>query len=72
MGSKEAKISSLLQQGLECYGTGDLARAFLLWNEVLALDRENEEALDYIRDADRRAKTARCIFGQGGSPGSLC
>ena len=54
--STEASISSLLQQGLELYGTGDIARAFLIWNEVLDLDPENEEALDYIKDADRRAK----------------
>ena len=52
----EQKISSLLQQGLELYGTGDVARAFLLWGEALQLDPGNEEALDYMRDADRRAK----------------
>jgi hypothetical protein len=50
------KLSSLLQQGLELYGTGDVAQAFLLWGEVLELDPGNEEALDYMRDADRRAK----------------
>lgn len=52
----QQKISSLLHQGLEFYGTGDVARAFLLWGEVLQLDPGNEEALDYMRDADRRAK----------------
>jgi hypothetical protein len=54
--SKEAKVSTLLQQGLEFYGTGDVARAFLTWGEVLVLDPGNEEALDYMRDADRRTK----------------
>jgi hypothetical protein len=54
--SSEQKVSSLLQQGLELYGTGDIARAFLLWSEALELDPDNEEALDYMRDADRRAK----------------
>jgi hypothetical protein len=54
--ASEKKVSSLLQQGLELYGTGDVARAFLLWSEVLELDPGNEEALDYMRDADRRAK----------------
>ena len=54
--SKEHKVSSLLQQGLELYGTGDVARAFIVWGEVLQLDPGNEEALDYMRDADRRAK----------------
>jgi len=52
----EKKVSGLLQQGLELYGTGDIARAFLLWGEALELDPGNEEALDYMRDADRRAK----------------
>lgn len=52
----EQKLASLLQQGLEHYGTGDVARAFALWGEVLELDPGNEEALDYMRDADRRAK----------------
>ena len=54
--AKEHKVSSLLQQGLELYGTGDVARAFLLWSEALQLDPNNEEALDYMRDADRRVK----------------
>ena len=54
--ASEKKVSSLLQQGLELYGTGDVARAFLLWGEALELDPGNEEALDYMRDADRRAK----------------
>ena len=54
--ANEDRVATLLQQGLECYGTGDVARAFLLWDEVLELDPGNEEALDYMRDADRRSK----------------
>ncbi len=54
--AREQKVSSLLQQGLELYGTGEVARAFLLWSEALEIDPGNEEALDYMRDADRRAK----------------
>ena len=54
--ASEQKVSSLLQQGLELYGTGEVARAFLLWSEALELDPGNEEALDYMRDADRRTK----------------
>lgn len=49
------RVSRLLQQGLEFYGTGDVARAFLTWKEVLELDPGNAEALDYMRDADRRS-----------------
>jgi len=54
--SDAQKIASLLQQGLEFYGTGDVGRAFMAWGEVLELEPGNEEALDYMRDADRRAK----------------
>lgn len=54
--ANEQKVASLLQQGLELYGTGEIARAFLLWREALTLDPSNEEALDYMRDADRRSK----------------
>jgi hypothetical protein len=61
----QEKVSRLLQEGLECYGTGDVGRAFLLWGEVLELDPDNAEALDYMRDADRRAKP-RGGGGQGG------
>lgn len=53
---EQDRVSRLLQEGLECYGTGDVGRAFLLWGEVLELDPGNAEALDYMRDADRRSK----------------
>ena len=54
--ANEGNVAKLLQQGLELYGTGEVARAFMLWNEALELDPGNEEALDYIRDADRRSR----------------
>lgn len=59
MASKPAKaeqVSQLLQKGLESYGAGDVARAFLTWSEALELDPGNAEALDYMRDADRRTR----------------
>lgn len=65
--AKEARVSSLLQEGLELYGAGDVAQAFLLWSEALELDPTNEEALDYIRDADRREKPR----GEGAPSASL-
>ncbi len=54
--SKAEQVSQLLQKGLELYGTGDVARAFLVWGEVLELEPGNAEALDYMRDADRRTR----------------
>lgn len=54
--SKAEQVSALLQKGLELYGTGDVARAFLTWGEALELDPGNAEALDYMRDADRRSR----------------
>ena len=54
--AKETKVAQLLQEGLELYGAGEVGRAFVLWSEVLDLDPGNEEALDYMRDADRRAR----------------
>ena len=65
--SKDGRVSNLLQQGLELYGTGDVARAFLLWHEALELDPDNEEALDYMRDADRRSKPRGEACGAGSS-----
>ncbi|MAG31835.1 MAG: hypothetical protein CL908_13185 [Deltaproteobacteria bacterium] len=63
----EQKVASLLQQGLELYGTGDVGKAFVLWGEVLELEPGNEEALDYMRDADRRVKP-RGVSPQVGDP----
>ena len=54
--TNEDNVAKLLQQGLELYGTGEIPRAFMLWNEALELDPGNEEALDYISDADRRSR----------------
>ena len=54
--ANETRVAQLLLEGLERYGAGEVGRAFVLWNEVLELDPGNEEALDYIRDADRRSK----------------
>ena len=61
----EAKIAKLLQEGLELYGAGEIGRAFMLWNEVLELDPGNEEALDYMRDADRRSRPRVGESGDG-------
>lgn len=67
--TNEARVSGLLQKGLESYGTGDVARAFLLWREALELDPGNEEALDYMRDADRRSKPRGGL--EATAPGSV-
>jgi hypothetical protein len=63
--ASQVKISQMLQEGLEAYGAGDFPRAFLAWGEVLELDPGNEEALDYLRDADRRAKPRGGVLDGG-------
>ncbi len=54
--SKEQRVSRLLEKGLELYGDGDVAKAILTWEEVLVLDPKNQDAVDYIKTADRRTK----------------
>ena len=63
--ANEARVAKLLQEGLELYGAGEVGRAFMLWNEVLELDPGNEEALDYMRDADRRSRPRVGESGDG-------
>ncbi len=52
--SKEQRIARLLNQGLEHYGTGEVAEAILTWEEVLVLDPQNPDARDYLHTADRK------------------
>jgi hypothetical protein len=51
---KSEEISSLLAQGLDDYGEDAIGKALQSWRQVLELDPQNPEALDYIRTADRR------------------
>jgi hypothetical protein len=58
MNSKNSDaVAKCLREGLGCYGAGEVGRAFLLWREALELDPGNEEALAYMRDADRRSES---------------
>ncbi len=49
--SREKRIEALLSEGLNHYGTGEVAVAIECWNQVLGLDPEHAEAQDYIRTA---------------------
>lgn len=52
MSESEAKrIERLLREGLDCFGESNVARAIACWEEVLRLDPENAEALDYLETA---------------------
>ena len=53
--TKKDKIALMLQEGLDAYGENDVPGAILAWQEVLTLDPNNADALDYIKNADRRA-----------------
>ncbi len=49
------EIARLLQQGLDAYGESDVPVAIKAWREVLALDPDNADAIDFITTADRRS-----------------
>ena len=49
------EIASLLRKGLDAYGENDVPAAITAWRDVLALDPDNTEALDFIETADRRS-----------------
>jgi len=46
--SKSVTINSLLQEGLDLYGAGNVSQAFQKWKEILELDMDNREALEYL------------------------
>ena len=48
------EIALWLKQGLDAYGDGETENAIRAWRKVLAVDPQNEEALDFIESADRR------------------
>ncbi len=53
--SKEERVERLLSEGLDLYGLGDTSDSILTWEKVLEIEPRNEQALDYIRTADRRS-----------------
>ena len=63
--SRAGAIEDLLRKGLDHYGVGEVAQAILVWEEVLTLDGDNEQARDYIDNADRRKKRTSI---EGGAP----
>lgn len=54
--SKDERVARLLQDGLDHYGLDEISAAILAWEKALELDPNNAEALDYVRNADRRSK----------------
>jgi gamma-glutamylcyclotransferase (GGCT)/AIG2-like uncharacterized protein YtfP len=48
------EITRLLAEGLDHYGDDAIGKAIQAWRDVLAIDPQNAEALDYIQTADRR------------------
>ena len=48
------RIAQLLRQGLDDYGHGDVDEAVTAWREVLSLDPQNADALDFIESAGRQ------------------
>lgn len=64
--SSEQKIQRWLREGLDLYGVDEVSAAIVTWKKVLELDPVNAEALDYIRNADRR-RVPRSEKGAGRS-----
>jgi hypothetical protein len=52
--SKAERTERLLKQGLDHYGMDEISHAILAWEQVLELDPGNQQAADYILNADRR------------------
>lgn len=53
--SDQDKIDRLLREGLNYYGTGDVAEAVQRWKQVLVLDPQHPEARDYLETASLAA-----------------
>lgn len=60
----EAKIARLLQEGLDHYGEGQAEEAQRCWGEVLFLDPDNRDALDYLESLEGEGGGE-----EGGGPG---
>jgi hypothetical protein len=56
--SQDERIERLLREGLDLYGMDEVSSAIMAWEQVVELDPSHQEAIDYIRTADRR-KTPR-------------
>ena len=49
--SEAAKIQRLIRDGLDRFGSGEASEAIARWEEVLAIDPQNANALDYLEAA---------------------
>ena len=58
----QEEIERLLRDGLDRYGVGEVSEAIETWEQVFALDANNEQALDYIRNADRRKDRPKLVI----------
>jgi tetratricopeptide (TPR) repeat protein len=67
--SDEQEIDQLLKKGLDHYGVGEVSEAMQAWEQALALDPNNEQASDYVDNADRRRKPA--ALEDGATAGSF-
>lgn len=52
--SDDERKDRLLREGLDLYGMDEVSSAIMAWEQVLEIDPSNQEAIDYIRTADRR------------------
>ena len=65
--SREQRIEALLSEGLNHYGAGEVAEAVACWEEVLRLDPEHADALDYLQTV-REDETQQAESPDAGTP----
>jgi len=63
----EARLFSLLQEGLELYDKGNTEAAMARWREMLALDPDNEDAKAYISMAQKDTSAIKDVGRSTGS-----
>ena len=63
MTETDPQLKKKLEEGLRLYGRGEANEAISLWREILRVDPENQDALDYLASAgaDAPAASAKVI-----------
>jgi hypothetical protein len=71
--TRAAKVERLVRKGLDDFGEGDVASAVRCWEEVLRIDPDHAEALDYLDAAisDPDPPAEKGAPGAADAPGAV-